>query len=164
MDVKFDGDTQDGLAATAHICARHPGVRVVLLTGQIQEDLVRRAAEAGASALVPKNGRLDDLLKTLRMEQPDGLFVHPHLVRTLVARPAGIGDRPLPRLSRRERDVLAMMALGKDARSVAGQLGISVATCRGYIKSLLVKLDAHSQLEAVANARRHRLLDVEETH
>src|SRR3954453_16949322 len=163
MDVKFEGDRSDGLAATAHIREGQQGVRVVLLTGQSEEGLIRRSAEAGASALMPKNGLLDDLMKTLRMEPQDGLFVHPQLLASLVmAGPVG-SQRPLPRLSRRERDVLAMMMIGHDARKIAGQLGISLATCRGYIKSLLVKLDAHSQLEAVAIARRHGLADVEAT-
>jgi two-component system, NarL family, nitrate/nitrite response regulator NarL len=163
MDVKFDGDTRDGLAAAADIRERTPGVRVVLLTGHTDEGLIRRAAEAGASALVPKNGSLEDLMKTLRMEPPDGLFVHPQLLASLVMTLAAPSQRALPRLSRRERDVLAMMMIGHDARKIAGQLGISLATCRGYIKSLLVKLGAHSQLEAVAIARRHGLADVEAT-
>ena len=44
------------------------------------------------------------------------------------------------------------------AQDIADQLGISKNTCRGYIKSLLCKLDAHTQLEAVANARRRGLV------
>ena len=44
-------------------------------------------------------------------------------------------------------------------RTIADHLGISLHTCRGYIKSLFTKLDAHSQLEAVATARRLGLLD-----
>jgi DNA-binding CsgD family transcriptional regulator len=76
-----------------------------------------------------------------------------------MAEPAEVPERP--RLSQRELDVVGMLSLGMDTRSISDHLGISLHTCRGYVKSLLVKLDAHSQLEAVATARRHGLLDAQ---
>jgi DNA-binding CsgD family transcriptional regulator len=51
-----------------------------------------------------------------------------------------------------------MLAIGLRTRAIADHLGISPNTCRGYVKSLLWKLDAHSQLEAVAIARRQGLI------
>jgi DNA-binding NarL/FixJ family response regulator len=51
-----------------------------------------------------------------------------------------------------------MLAMGLGATAISTHLGISTNTCRGYIKSLLWKLDAHSQLEAVAIARRQGLV------
>jgi DNA-binding CsgD family transcriptional regulator len=50
------------------------------------------------------------------------------------------------------------MSRGADARTIARELGISVHTCRGYVKSVLAKLGAHSQLEAVMVAIRLGLL------
>jgi DNA-binding NarL/FixJ family response regulator len=85
--------------------------------------------------------------------------VHPTLLRSFVgaaADPTAI-DTPL---SPREQDVLAMLALGLRTGAIAEHLGISKNTCRGYVKSLLWKLDAHSQLEAVAIARRQGLMPV----
>jgi DNA-binding CsgD family transcriptional regulator len=66
----------------------------------------------------------------------------------------------LPPLTPREQEVLLLLAEGVDARTIARRLGISVNTCRGYVKSIFLKLDAHSQLEAVAIARKHGLVDV----
>jgi DNA-binding CsgD family transcriptional regulator len=63
-------------------------------------------------------------------------------------------------LTGREQEVLQLLAEGLDARATAKQLGISLHTCRGYIKSLLVKLEAHSQLQAVAIATRNGLVRV----
>jgi len=51
-----------------------------------------------------------------------------------------------------------MLSVGLDTRAIATQLGISLNTCRGYVKTLLGKLNAHSQLEAVAIARRDGLV------
>jgi DNA-binding NarL/FixJ family response regulator len=155
MDLRFTDESMDGIDATALITATHPEVRVMLLTGHVAPDLVTRAAAAGACALLPKNGSLPDLLLALRTAQPGVLVVHPDLVPPASTAP---GDAArIPPLSRREREVLRLMMDGNDVRSIARSLGITVATCRGYVKSLLAKLNAHSQLEAVAIARRRGL-------
>lgn len=65
-------------------------------------------------------------------------------------------DRPL--LSRRELEVLALLDRGVKARAAAVELRLSEATVRSYIRSALRKLGCHSQLEAVAAARRLGLL------
>jgi DNA-binding NarL/FixJ family response regulator len=85
--------------------------------------------------------------------------VHPDLLRRLV----GGAEVPTPRrppLTQREQEVLQMLAAGLEARMIAQEIGISLNTCRGYVKSLLAKLGAHSQLEAVAIAMRHGLINV----
>jgi DNA-binding NarL/FixJ family response regulator len=62
-------------------------------------------------------------------------------------------------LTPRERVVLQLLAEGRDIRSISHELQISVNTGRGYVKTLLMKLDAHSQLEAVVIAGMHGLID-----
>lgn len=153
MDYEFEGSDSDGIEATRLIGARHPRCCVVLLTGHAGSDLVGRAAAAGASSLMPKDGSLADLLVALRTAGHGVLVVHPSLLSGAVA-PTGSSSGPRVDLSRRERDVLSLLTVGLDARAIADQLGISLNTCRGYVKTLLHKLDAHSQLEAVAVARR----------
>jgi DNA-binding NarL/FixJ family response regulator len=158
MDVQFAGDDRDGIDATALILACSPGTKVVLLTGYADRSVVRRAAEAGACSVMPKDGSLPDLLSAVENAGTGGLVVHPGLLKMIMTESV---DVPLqrPRLSSREHDVLGMLAVGMDARAIARQLHISLNTCRGYIKTLLSKLQAHSQLEAVAIARRAGLLD-----
>jgi DNA-binding NarL/FixJ family response regulator len=154
MDVRFADEQIDGIDAAAAITSSHPGTRVMLLTGHVAPDLVTRAAAAGVCALLPKNGSLPDLLLAMRTAQAGVLVVHPDLV---AATEAAVEAPVIPPLSRREREVLALMMSGYDVRSISRDLGIAVATCRGYVKSLLAKLNAHSQLEAVAIARRRGL-------
>lgn len=62
-------------------------------------------------------------------------------------------------LSPRELKVLRLLAAGQQPKTIAAELGIAVSTCRGYVKSLLVKLGAHSQLEAVSIGRQNGLID-----
>jgi len=156
MDVQLgDGD---GVEATALITARDPHARVVVLTAHADASLMRRAADAGACCLLRKDGSLPDLLNALRRARRGGFVVHPNLLMALVS--GGLDrDCNIPALSRREGEVLQMLALGMDARAIGVQLGISVNTCRGYVKSLLLKLNAHTQLEAVAVANRNGLIN-----
>ncbi len=154
MDVQLgDGD---GLAATAALTAAFPTLRVVVLTAFVTPALMRRAVDAGACALLPKDGALQEMLRAVRTAQRNGFQIHPGLLMELVR-----SDAPpvVPSLTGRERQVLQLLAAALDTRRIARELGISVSTCRGYIKALLAKLGAHTQLEAVIMAQRHGLID-----
>ena len=62
------------------------------------------------------------------------------------------------RLTRREQSVLELLGQALPPKQVAHELGISVHTCRGYVKTILAKLDSHSILEAVLEGQRRGLL------
>lgn len=162
MDVQI-GD-EDGIAATEELVRRYPGIRVVILTAHASRAVLNRASDAGACALLPKDGSLAEMLATVRTARRGGLVVHPELLRRIVATARPVAKDNLPPLTRREQEVLELLAEGLDARSVAKKLSISLHTCRGYIKSLLLKLEAHSQLEAVAIANRNGLIRVRAVH
>lgn len=152
MDVRLGND--DGLSLTRELVQRHPLLRVVVLTAEPGPSVLRSAAAAGASALLPKDGAFEDLREVLVGPPGDGLVVAPALLRTLVLDASG-GAAPVerPALTPQEERVIRLLAAGRDVRAISHDLNISVHTCRGYVKSLLHKLHAHSQLEAVAVAR-----------
>jgi DNA-binding NarL/FixJ family response regulator len=157
MDVQLgDGD---GIAATAELTRTYPELRVVVLTAHIDSALMQRAADAGACCLLAKDGSLPDMLAALRSSRRGGLFIGARLLKALMTSKPSSSDY-LPPLTPREQDVLRMLADGSDARAIARRLGISVNTCRGYVKNLLLKLDAHSQLEAVVIATNRGLVSV----
>jgi len=161
MDVQLgDGD---GITATAELTRTYPELRVVVLTAHIDSALMQRAADAGACCLLPKDGSLPDMLTALRNSRRGGLIIHPALLKVMMAAKAPSIDHH-PTLTPREHDVLRMLADGSDARAIARSLGISVHTCRGYVKSLLLKLDAHSQLAAVVIATNRGLVNVGRSH
>jgi DNA-binding NarL/FixJ family response regulator len=161
MDVQLgDGD---GVAATAELTQTYPELRVIVLTAHTDSALMQRAADAGACCVLPKNGSLPDVLQAVRSSRRGRFVVHPASLRSLIKSEPPKSSCLAP-LTQRERDVLALLAGGSDARSISKKLGISVHTCRGYLKNLLVKLDAHSQLEAVVIATRHGLVSVGSQH
>lgn len=165
MDVQMPSG--DGITATRRIVGTGSRTRVVVLTAHTDVSFVQQAADAGAAAFVPKDGALGTMLETLRAVR-DGAqdFLVPRdLMERAAAEPewglpgVAVADRPvLDILTPRETDVLRLMAEGLDVRTIARELGITEQTCRGYVKSLLSKLGAHSQLQAVVTAWRLGLL------
>jgi DNA-binding NarL/FixJ family response regulator len=158
MDVQLPDS--DGISTTEQLVAEHPQLRVVILTAHAEPSMVARAAVAGACGFLPKDGALRDVLQALRTAHRGGMVVPAHLLAGVLNASTERAARPAPTsmLTSREREVLQLMARGLDARAISGGLGISVHTCRGYVKSILAKLDAHSQLEAVMKAIRLGLL------
>lgn len=144
-----------GLSVAALILAEAPATRIVMLTGDPTPEALQQAATIGICAFLPKDGSLAGMLGTIRNARPGGFLVHPSLVAHLNAQWRRYEDRhSMQALTRRELEVLRLMAEGNDVRANARSLGISENTCRGYVKSILAKLEAHSQLEAVVSATR----------
>lgn len=153
-DLHFGRDQGAGMRLARRLTACHPDVLVLVLTGNPGSVTLEDFAGCGACGLVTKDGDLKALLSAIRQARPDELTIDPQLLRSLARPPS-----PSPvTLSPRELEVLRRLDQGMDVTAVAQQLGIRQSTCRSYVKSLLVKLDVHSQLAAVAAARRLGLL------
>ncbi|HEV7654674.1 MAG TPA: response regulator transcription factor [Mycobacteriales bacterium] len=151
----------DGVTVATALAHDHPETRVVMLTASEDAELITLAARAGAAGFVMKSGALSQLLDTIRAARIGTMIVDPVFLARLGSsrrRPAADDGPPPPVLTRRELDVLERLGQGKDPRTIARELCISVHTCRGYVKSTLAKLNCHSQLEAVVTARRLGLL------
>jgi len=156
MDVELgDGD---GLDATAELMQRYPDLRVVVLTARTDTALMQRAADAGACCLLPKNGSLIEILQALPTSRQGELAVHPALLKQLFSRPSQQARTEVS-LTQRERQILRGLSDGLDVRKIAHELHLSPHTCRGHVRSVLAKLGARSQLEAVAIAHRQGLID-----
>jgi DNA-binding NarL/FixJ family response regulator len=152
----------DGFVATAQIVAMSPGVRVIMLSAHVTAGVIANAATSGACGFLPKDGHFADMLTTIRTAAPGALAVNPALVTRLMDQPA-VARRTLARpLSQRELSVLTHMADGRDVTSIARVMSISSHTCRGHVKSVLSKMGAHSQLEAVIIAVRMGLVQISE--
>jgi DNA-binding NarL/FixJ family response regulator len=164
MDVNLVGT--DGISGTRLLRQQHPKTLVLVLTGQHPSpSLTLAAAEAGASALLPKTTSLATVVNTIPTLRDHSFVVDRRTLVSLLA--SGSAAMPPTRrhgnpLTSRERQILELLADGSDIKTAARRLGIKVTTCRGYLKNLYNKLGAHSQLEAVAMARTSGLLERDE--
>lgn len=156
MDIEMP--RQDGLAATRRLREVVPDLVIVVVTAHRDPQWVLRATQAGASAFVPKNGSLPEMLDVLRRARNGGMLVAASAFGSTMTSPEPAISTPRVELTQRERDVLHCLNRGMAPKAIARVLGISLHTCRGYVKSVLAKLDCHSQLEAVVAAGRLGLL------
>jgi len=157
MDIQMPG--QDGLAAARRIREVAPDTLIAVVTAHGDQAWITRAAQAGASAFIPKNGSLLEMIDILRRVRCGQLLVAPSAYRTGMALTPQPSTEARPALTRRELEVLSHLAQGMPARSIARVLGISLHTCRSYLKAVHAKLGVNSQLEAVIKAKRLGLID-----
>lgn len=154
----------DGIRATKLITQRVPECRVLVLSGEPDEQILVQAMEAGASGYLTKGSPLSELLRAARSIAEGDTVIPPSMLGPLLARLIdGRGEREdaferVNRLTRREREVLSLLADGADNHVIASVLVISPQTARTHIQNVLAKLGVHSRLEAAAFARDRRLL------
>jgi len=160
MDVHLPD--RDGISTTAELVEARPDLQVLILTAHPSVADIQRAASAGASGFLAKDGSLSDVLEALRTARTGSLILPEDLMARLS--PLSDDDRTMRQwhLTPRELEVLRLLGLGRDPRAIAKELGLSLHTCRDHVKRVLAKLGVHSQLEAVVVATRTGLIRLDE--
>ena len=129
----------NGSELIGRIKAAAPQARVIIVTSDSTEASLTKAMEAGASAYITKDRAIEDVVQALREAT------------------AQVTETD-PTLTAREVEILRLVESGKDANTIASSLGLSVHTVRTHLQNSFEKLGAHSQIEALAIARRRSLL------
>ncbi|MEJ5197794.1 MAG: response regulator transcription factor [Anaerolineae bacterium] len=158
MDLSLpDGS---GVEATRQILARQPQVRVIALTIHDEPEALTAMAGAGAHGYILKGARAAELLKAIRNVVAGGAALSPQVLSDLVQqyrRLAHVADGP--RLSPREREILALVAAGASNREIADQLALSQQTVKNYLSAAYEKLGTHNRTEAVVVALARGLIE-----
>jgi DNA-binding NarL/FixJ family response regulator len=128
---------------------------MILYTGYPERSLLLDALDAGASAFLLKESPLSDLVRAIRIVIDGGTYVDPVLAGVLAGPRAA--DK-LPSLTKREREVLRMLADGMRNEQVGRILSISPLTVRTHVKHAMEKLEADTRTQAVASAIRQSLI------
>ena len=144
-----------GIELTRKAARSAPETAVILYTGYGERSLLMEALDAGARGFVLKEAPLADLLRAVKTVAAGGTYVDPVLAGVL-ASPQAVDH--LPALSRRERDVLRLLADGMSNEAIGKELFISPETVRTYVRKAMGKLDADTRTQAVAKALRHSLI------
>lgn len=146
----------DGIHVTREIKELVPGCNVLMLSNDEDLGLLSDAIEAGASAFLTRGAPLTKLIEVVRAVHAGETFVPPRMLGHLLARlmqrrtAQDAAMRRVARLTRREREVLVLLAQGGDNDRIAQSLVISPATARTHIQHVLHKLGLHSRLAAAA--------------
>jgi DNA-binding NarL/FixJ family response regulator len=153
LDIRMPG--VGGVDIARKLSAEGSKIAVILYTGHSERSLLLEALDAGARGFLVKEAPLDDLARAIRTICEGGTYVDPALAGVLVGPQA---TELLPTLTKREREVLRLLADGMHNEQVALELSISPLTVRSHVKNAMQKLEADTRTEAVAKALRDSLI------
>ena len=144
IDIRMPpSHTDEGLVAAEELRTRHPTVGVLVLSQYVEAEYALRLLERGerGAGYVLKDRVLDmtDLADAVRRVGEGGSVIDPTLVEQLVQRPSANGG--LADLTRRERDVLTLMAQGLSDRGIAQRLVVTHKTVETHVRHIFSKLD-----------------------
>jgi len=157
MDVDLPG--MNGIEATRAIVTERPSTKVVVMSGSSDPDAMLVAAVgAGAAGFLPKTEAARTILGAVRAAASgESLLDSSTLMRVLrqvgdAKASRGALDQKTSRLTGREVEILQSVAEGESNADIANDLFLSVHTVQTHVRNILVKLEVHSKLQAVALA------------
>ena len=148
LDVQMPA--MDGIEALRRIRADDPKARVIVLTTYRNEDYLFPSLQAGARGYLLKDATREQLAGAIRAVFAGESLLDPELVSAAKAE--------LPALTARERDVLRLMADGKNNAEIATQLFVSENTVKTHVSNILEKLECKDRAAAVLSAWKLHLI------
>ena len=151
MDVSMPD--VDGIEATRNIMQADARQRIVMLTMHMDTEVMDRAIKAGAVGYLTKDCAVSEVAEAVRTAANGDMALSPKLAEAMLheARKAdGLGDERL--ITRREEEVLQLIADGLSTPEVAAKLYISQKTVKNHLASIYEKLNARDRTQAVLMA------------
>ena len=157
MDIRMP--VQDGIAATTQICATSDaGPRVLVLTTFDLDEYVYDALQAGASGFLLKDAPPETLFEAVRVVAAGDALLAPGITRRLIAEfarlrpPQHTRQEDLDALTRREIEILGLVAAGLSNQEIADRLVLSNETVKTHVSHILRKLGLRDRAQAVVAA------------
>ena len=165
MDIGMTG--MSSFEATRQIRKEQPDTRVVFLSMYDDEDYLAECVEIGASGYVLKDSPADQLVAALREVHRGGSYLSPRLLTRLVDdfRSQGHGNPRQPRfgtLTKREREILKLLAEGQSVKEIATAFDLSVKTIEAHKFNLMRKLNIHNKAQLVQYAIQKKIIRLPE--
>lgn len=158
----------NGVSAAENVISVSPSKRVIMLSIHDDEGYVYRTLRSGASGYLLKEMGTSDLVDAVRVVASGGAYIHPKVTGKLIeefrrlSENEGTAERSfsvdesqtidpkvIESLTRREREVLQLMAEGKSNRAIGEFLFISEKTVKNHVSSILQKLNVQDRTQAV---------------
>ncbi|WP_110928380.1 response regulator [Bacillus massiliglaciei] len=173
MDINMPN--VNGVEATQMLVSRYPDTKVIILSIHDDENYVQHALKTGAQGYLLKEMDADALIEAVRVVADGGSYLHPKVTHNLVkeyrrlaVEEGSEGDtvhapeirRPLHLLTRRECEVLQLLADGKSNRSIGETLYISEKTVKNHVSNILQKMNVNDRTQAVVLAIKNGWVEV----
>lgn len=152
---------EDGIKTAQRLKEERPELIVLFLTMHEDESLLHEALRAGAAGYLIKRAEESEIIQAIHAASRGDIYVHPAMTRALLHQPVTTEHRrgsPVDALTRRELDVLRLLAKGNTNRQIASLLGLSIRTVENHRANLMGKLGLVSRVELVNYAEEHNLL------
>ncbi len=147
----------NGIEATRHLRQRCPASQVIVLTSSLGDDLrVNEALKAGAIGYLLKDIQKADLLRAIRSAAEGRTTLHPEAQAELVRQLSE--KHPHQDLTERELDILKLIGQGKSNKKIAAALELTEGTVKGYVSTVLDKLNVADRTQAALYAVEHKLV------
>jgi DNA-binding NarL/FixJ family response regulator len=153
-----------GIDATKRIRLVSPVTRVLVLTGSAQEQDVYEALQAGACGYLLKDSPAEEIVAGIRAAAAGHSLLSPQVAALLLERlrsslsAAELPDEVALKLTKRELEVLTLVAAGQENAEIADSLVISQHTVKNHVSSILAKLEVENRIQAAVYAVRQRLI------
>jgi two-component system nitrate/nitrite response regulator NarL len=148
----------DGLQVAAAVAADELDTRVMILSGYTESPLVFKALAAGARAFLAKDATRQDVCEAIAAVARGDVVLPPTVHTGLAEQIREQYDFDQPRLTDREREVLALIADGSSAPEIGSRLHLSTGTVKTHMRNLYDKLGVNDRAAAVAEAMRRGML------
>ena len=154
MDINMPG--MDGIKCTSELSRLYPGSKVLMLSMIKERSMVKKALDAGANGYVLKNEGRDELIDAIVRVHRGQKYMSEDLTVSYTESYSVVG-RPI--ISRREKQVLALIVQEYTAKGIAEKLFITQHTVDAHRKNLLMKLGVKNTAGLVREALKHQLVD-----
>jgi DNA-binding NarL/FixJ family response regulator len=156
MDLKMPG--LNGIEATRRIIETQPKIGIIVLTMFDDDDSVFSAMKAGARGYLLKGAGQEETIRAIRAVSNGEAIFSEGIAKRLMnyfttIKPSGLMNPPLPELTNREREILALMAKGLNNAELVNKLVLSPKTVRNHITNIFSKLQVADRAEAISKAK-----------
>jgi two-component system, NarL family, response regulator DegU len=173
MDINMP--TTNGVEATSQLLQRNPESKVIILSIHDDENYVTHALRTGATGYLLKEMDADALIEAVKVVADGGSYLHPRVTHNLVKEYRRLSSdengsdkyiskvelrRPLHLLTRRECEVLQLLADGKSNRGIGEALFISEKTVKNHVSNILQKMNVNDRTQAVVVAIKNGWVEV----
>ena len=145
---------KDGVDATIEILSKLPDTKILLLTSAASSDVIAHALKVGAAGALLKSADFSALVAAIHTVAAGGRVIDPEVKKLLRE------DPPLPELTSRQEEILALVTRGLTNADIARQFDIRESSVKEHVNQICTKLGAANRAEAVAIALRKHLLKI----